>query len=812
MSASGVVAKVGGASRWVTVPRGGGSKKKKKKKNAPSSSSAKKEDEAPRLPGVYSVRAGVEQFTTGSVITLTEEFLESSNLMPSDVARVHGPRRKTALARVAEGPECSVSAVLGANLGMMSSRSSEVWVAGPIEGVRAAVSVSISSTVEEEAVEDEDAAFEALRPLLADRVVHVGDYVDADKHWIVSAVDDGDLEEAVVGADTEVVLGNSFPMEEEEAFTTYADLGGCEAHIETLREVLELPLHAPGVFAALGVPPPKGALVFGPSGCGKTTLARAAAFESGAHVELVSGSEIMAKKPGEAEEALRAKFASAEARAPAVVVIDEIESVGKKRDKASSEMEKRVTSQLLTLMDGLRPSSGVVVLAATSRPNDLDPALRRFGRLDREIELSVPDEAARLEILLVKTRDVRLDEDVDLKSVADDCHGFVGADIAQLCTEAALLCVKDAVGKRKASADDDEAALDLLAANDLDKLRVRQDHFARALKTCNPASLRESAVEVPDVSWNDVGGLDEVKQELKETVEYPVQFARLYDDFGLPPSKGVLFYGPPGCGKTLIAKAVANECGANFISVKGPELLTMWFGESEANVRSLFDKARAAAPCVLFFDEMDSIAKARSSSAASSDAGDRVMNQILAEIDAVGAKNVFVVGATNRPDILDPAVTRPGRLDQLVQIPLPDVDSRKSVFKAALRKAPVDPDVDLDKLAEATDGFSGADIAEICQRAAKNAVKDAVDAENRGDQPDAAVPYIAKHHFEASMARARRSVPKAEVQRYADFAKSLKTSAKPDANAQAFSFDKGFYDPDALGSIAVDAPDPAASA
>lgn len=315
----------------------------------------------------------------------------------------------------------------------------------------------------------------------------------------------------------------------------------------------------------------------------------------------------------------------------------------------------------------------------------------------------------------------------------------------------------------------------------------------RALKSCNPASLRESAVEVPDVSWADVGGLEDVKQELQETVEYPVQFASLYRDFGLPPSKGVLFYGPPGCGKTLIAKAVANECGANFISVKGPEMLTMWFGESEANVRSLFDKARAAAPCVLFFDEMDSIAKARTTSATSSEAGDRVMNQILAEIDAVGSKNVFIVGATNRPDILDPAVTRPGRLDQLVQIPLPDLASRRSVFRASLRKAPVDPKVDIEQLAKATEGFSGADIAEICQRAAKNAVKAAVQNESL-DPPGPEISRIDRKHFEAAMDRARRSVSSSEVERYVTFAKNLKTTAKADAN-QAFSFDRGFYTP-----------------
>ena len=497
-------------------------------------------------------------------------------------------------------------------------------------------------------------------------------------------------------------------------------------------------------------------------------------------------------------------------------MIDEIECIAQKRDKADNENDKKICAQLLTLMDGLRSASGVVVLAATGKPNDLDPALRRFGRLDREVALEVPDEAARLEILEVKTRGMALSDDVDLAETARDCHGFVGADLTQLCTEAALLCVREALEASRDTVERSDALLenelqeatwDALAAElELDpaRLSVTKAHLARALRTCNPSSLRESVVEVPDVSWADVGGLEDVKRELKETVEYPVQFADEYAKFGMPPSKGVLFYGPPGCGKTLIAKAVANECGANFISVKGPELLTMWFGESEANVRSLFDKARAAAPCILFFDEMDSIAKARSGSAGGSEAGDRVMNQILAEIDGVGQKNVFVIGATNRPDILDPAVTRPGRLDQLIHIPLPDRDSRYNVFKASLRKAPLDPDVDLDKLADFTTGFSGADISEICQRAAKNAVKDAVRREQNGLD---AVPFIAKAHFEEAVSRARKSIPQSEIDRYDAFSAAMKTSAKKSAS-QRFSFKaKGWVDEEPKDDDTKDAPE-----
>jgi len=655
-----------------------------------------------------------------------------------------------------------------------------------------------------------------------------------------------DLGEAAVGIGTTVlemaqeddaVVSDDDDLATSTKTASYVDLGGCDEVIEALREVVELPLHDPEVFSRLGVDPPKGALVFGPSGCGKSTLVRAAAYESGAYVEVLSGADIAAKKSGDAEEALRAVFQRAETKAPSVVVIDDVDLIAKKRDKAASESEKRLTSQLLTLMDGLRPSSGIVVLAATTKQNDLDPAVRRFGRLDREIELLVPDQAQRFEILQVHSRGVRLANDVDLEAVSKDCHGFVGADLAQVCAEAALACVKDNLlyagdkvldgldaeddADEDDEIEDDDETLEAAAASWLLKrlssedsedskgelddsessssvLLVTKDHFARALKSCSPSSLRESVVEVPDVSWDDVGGLEDVKRELKETVEYPVQFASLYEDYGLPPSKGVLFYGPPGCGKTLIAKAVASQCGANFISVKGPELLTMWFGESEANVRSLFDKARQSAPCILFFDEIDAIAKQRGSGAGgASEAGDRVINQILTEIDGVGArKDVFVLGATNRPEVLDAAVTRPGRLDTLVYIPLPDRASRASIFRATLRKSPVADDVDLDVLAKHTPGFSGADCAEVCKRAARYAIRDAVDAQLQ-DHP-APDRVIRRKHFEMAMENARRSVTDVELQKYDAYA--AKAQRKPSTNAKALAGFK-FTDPPPLADL-----------
>lgn len=458
-------------------------------------------------------------------------------------------------------------------------------------------------------------------------------------------------------------------------------------------------------------------------------------------------------------------------------------------------------------MDGIKPSSNVVVIAATNRPNVLDPALRRFGRFDREMDIGVPDEEGRLEILRIKTRSMKLSKDCDLPRIAKDTHGYVGADLSQLCMEAAFQAIREKMHVIDVDAD-------TIPAEVLDSIEITNEHYTYALSVTNPSALRENVVEVPNVTWEDVGGLEDVKRELYETIQYPVEHADKFEKFGMSPSKGVLFYGPPGCGKTLLAKAIANECGANFISIKGPELLTMWFGESEANVRDLFDKARAAAPCILFFDEIDSIAKARGGGGGgASEAGDRVINQILTEIDGVGAKkSVFVIGATNRPDILDGAVTRPGRLDQLIYIPLPDYGSRLSVFKANLRKSPVAPDVDMEALARSTEGFSGADITEICQRAAKNAIRESIAADvaraqqiasgeiNENDAPaEDSVPFIRKDHFEDAMSRARRSVSDDDIRKYEQFMAKMKADATK-SGASGFSFDNSAADGSEAGA------------
>lgn len=502
-------------------------------------------------------------------------------------------------------------------------------------------------------------------------------------------------------------------------------------------------------------------------GSGKTLIARAVANETGAFFFLINGPEVMSKMAGEAESNLRRAFEEAENNAPAIIFIDEIDSIAPKRDKTSGEVERRVVSQLLTLMDGLKGRGQVVVIAATNRQNSIDPALRRFGRFDREIDIGVPDDAGRIEILRIHTRNMKLSSDVRLEELAAATHGYVGADLAQLCTEAALACIREKM-------DIFDLEDEKIDAEILDSMFVTQDHFQSALLCCNPSSLRETVVEVPNVKWEDIGGLEDVKRNLQEMILYPIDHPEKYEKFGMSPSRGVLFYGPPGCGKTLLAKAVASECSANFISIKGPELLTMWFGESEANVREVFDKARTAAPCVLFFDELDSIGTQRGNVGDAGGAGDRVMNQLLTEIDGVGVKkNLFFIGATNRPELLDDALLRPGRLDQLIYIPLPDLPARLSILNAITKKCPIAPDVSIQFIAQKTEGFSGADLAELCQRAAKAAIRDAINQEELNEGAAAAmiddIQYITRQHFEEAFVGARKSVSVSDLNKYDQF-------------------------------------------
>ncbi|CAD7704442.1 unnamed protein product, partial [Ostreobium quekettii] len=593
-------------------------------------------------------------------------------------------------------------------------------------------------------------------------------------------------EYCIVAPDTAIYCeGDPIKREDEEKLDDvgYDDVGGLRKQMAQIRELVELPLRHPQLFKTIGVKPPKGILLYGPPGSGKTLIARAVANETGAFFFLINGPEIMSKLAGESESNLRKAFEESEKNAPSIIFIDEIDSIAPKREKTHGEVERRIVSQLLTLMDGLKSRAHVVVIGATNRPNSIDPALRRFGRFDREIDIGVPDEVGRLEVMRIHTKNMKLDDEVDLEAVASQTHGYVGADLAALCTEAALQCIREKM-------DVIDLEDDSIDAEILNSMAVTQEHFKTALGSTNPSALRETVVEVPNISWEDIGGLEDVKRELQEIVQYPVEHPEKFEKYGMSPSKGVLFYGPPGCGKTLLAKAIANECQANFISVKGPEMLTMWFGESEANVREIFDKARQAAPCVLFFDELDSIAVQRGNSAGDAGgAGDRVLNQLLTEMDGMTSKKtVFIIGATNRPEIIDPALLRPGRLDQLIYIPLPDAESRRQIFKAVLRKSPVAPDVDIEALVKHTNDFSGADITEICQRACKYAIRESIEKDiererakanaGEGDSMEVEevddVPFITRAHFEEAMKFARQSVTQTQKLQYESFKESMR--------------------------------------
>ncbi|MCC6013087.1 MAG: CDC48 family AAA ATPase [Candidatus Verstraetearchaeota archaeon] len=530
---------------------------------------------------------------------------------------------------------------------------------------------------------------------------------------------------------------------------TYEDIGGLKEAIRKIREMVELPLRHPELFKRLGIDPPKGVLLYGPPGCGKTLLAKAVANETDAYFIAINGPEIISKFYGESEQKLREYFEEAKQHAPAIIFIDEIDAIAPKREEVTGEVEKRVVAQLLALMDGLEARGNVIVIGATNRPNALDPALRRPGRFDREIEIGVPSAAERYEILQVHTRNMPLAKDVDLKKIANMTHGFVGADLAALCREAAMNALRRYLPEI-------DIQQEKIPPEVLEKLEVRMEDFEAAFKEITPTELREVYVEIPTVRWDDIGGLEEVKQELKECVEWPLKYPEKFKRLGIKPPKGILLYGPPGCGKTLLAKAVATESEANFIAIKGPEIFSKWVGESERAIREVFRRARQAAPCVIFFDEIDSIAPIRWASGGDSMVTERVISQLLTEMDGiVDLENVVVIGATNRPDMIDPALLRPGRFDRLIYVPEPDTATRLQIFKIHTRNMPLAKDVDLEKLANMTKGYAGSDIEAVCREAGLMALR---------ENPDAT--EVCMRHFEKALAKVRPSITEDMIKYY----------------------------------------------
>jgi transitional endoplasmic reticulum ATPase len=498
---------------------------------------------------------------------------------------------------------------------------------------------------------------------------------------------------------------------------TYDELGGLKNEVQKIREMVELPMRHPELFDKIGVEAPKGVLLYGPPGTGKTLLAKAVAGETNAHFISLSGPEIMGKHYGESEERIREIFTQAEENAPSIIFIDEIDSIAPKRDEVSGELEKRIVSQLLTLMDGMKSRGKVVVIAATNRPDSIDPALRRPGRFDREIEIGIPDDEGRFDILSIHTRGMPIDEKVDLKQISKTTHGFVGADLEVLSKEAAMKSLRRILPE----IDYDE---EKISSEILEKIQITSDDFRDALKEVSPSALREVQVQVPNVSWDDVGGLDELKEELKEAVEWPIKYKDAYDYVDIESPKGILLHGPPGTGKTLIAKALAKMTESNFISIKGPELLSKWVGESEKGVREIFRKARQAAPCIIFLDEVDALVPRRGSGGSDSHVTENVVSQILTEIDGLEElNNVLIIGATNRLDIVDEALLRPGRFDRIIKVPNPDEKGRQHIFEIHTKSKPLGSDVKISEIVKLTDDFSGAEIAAVANRAAIAALK-----------------------------------------------------------------------------------------
>ena len=710
------------------------------------------------------------------IARIDPKIVEEMGLVPGDVVEISGKRRTVALVWPGYAEDYGkglirIDGYIRNNAGVSIDEKVTVM---RIEAKKA-IKITLAPTEPLRIM----GAEEYLRHLLEGRVVTRGDLIPLGimgRKIDLTVISVQPVASAVIiSSDTEIVIseGKAEAAIREIPRVTYEDIGGLSEAIKKIREMVELPLKYPEIFERLGIEAPKGVLLYGPPGTGKTLLAKAVANETNAAFFSISGPEIMSKYYGESEERLREIFKQAEENAPSIIFIDEIDAIAPKREEVTGEVEKRVVSQLLALMDGLKPRGRVVVIGATNRPNALDPALRRPGRFDREIEIGVPNKKGRLEILQIHTRGMPLADDVDLERIASITHGFVGADIEALCKEAAIRALRRVIPEI-------DFEKEKIPAETLNKISVTMNDFMEALKDVEPSAMREVLVEVPSVKWNDIGGLKEAKLELQEAVEWPLKYSEIFERMDARPPKGILLYGPPGTGKTLLAKAVANESEANFISIKGPEVLSKWVGESERAIREVFRKAKQAAPSIIFFDEIDAIAPMRGSGAGDSKVTERVISQLLTEMDGLEElRGVVVIAATNRPDIIDPALLRPGRFDKLLYIPPPDLEARKEILKIHTRRKPLADDVNLDEIAERTEGYTGADLEAVCNTAVMLAIREHI--VNSGNPEEARKNAeklkICRRHFEEALRRVK-PISQRELDMYERISKEFSKRVK----------------------------------
>ena len=700
--------------------------------------------------------------TGRGIARIDPEIAEKLGLTPGDAIIINGKKRTACLAWPGYPDERGTRTI---RIDSTTRRNAGVGIDDKVTIQKAtagkADKVTIAPTEEIRLVGGE----EYLSQILEGRVVTRGDLIELNVmgrkiDLVVTKLSaTGDV--GIIQRETEVILSEKPVKAELQKLPriSYEDIGGLKDEIKQVREMIELPLKHPELFDKMGIEPPKGVLMHGPPGTGKTLIAKAVANESNANFYTLSGPEIMSKYYGQSEENLRKIFEEAIENAPSIIFIDEIDSIAPKREETHGDVERRVVAQLLAIMDGLEERGKVIVIGATNRVNAIDPALRRPGRFDREIEIGIPDRKGRKEILEIHTRGMPLAKDVNLDRLAEMTHGYSGADLEALCKEAAMRALRKIL-------PDIDLETEKIPAEVLNKLEATEKDFYEAFKSMTPSAMREVVIESPNVSWSDIGGLHDAKQELREAVEWPMKYNEVFLHMDASPPKGILLYGPPGTGKTLLAKAVATESEANFISVKGPEFISKWVGESEKAVRETFRKARQAAPCIIFFDEIDAIAPSRGGLTGDSHVTERMISQLLTELDGLeDLKDVTVIAATNRPDIIDTALLRPGRFDKLIYIKTPDEEARKEIFKIHLRKKPLAKDIDIDELAKKTEGYTGADIAAVCNQAVMAGIREYIQKHGKVDKEELKKLKVEKRHIETALEKVK-PISKSDLDKY----------------------------------------------